>query len=97
MVGALAPTGWAQAPIATVSSCSGTSTRASLIAASTGAWAEAMEGAAVALVAARLGVHYAEVRVISNTTGDREGQRWDLATALARLTEICSGPSPNAR
>ncbi|MEK6701864.1 MAG: futalosine hydrolase [Planctomycetota bacterium] len=90
MLAALAATGWPQAPIATVSACSGTNAQAARIAASTGAWAEAMEGAGVALVAARLGVHYAEVRVISNTTGDREHQRWDLGAALSRLTEICS-------
>lgn len=90
MLAAIAAAGWPQAPIATVSTCSGANTQAARIPASTGAWAEAMEGAAVALVASRLGVHYAEVRVISNTTGDRERQRWDLATALSRLTEICS-------
>lgn len=97
MLHALTQSGWAQAPIATVSSCSGTTAQANRIAASTGAWAEGMEGAAVALVAARLGVHYAEIRVISNTTGDRERQQWNLGLALARLAEICSPGIPHDR
>jgi nucleoside phosphorylase len=54
----------------------------------TGALAEAMEGAAVGMVAARLGVAFAEVRVISNNTGDRGGQAWDLPGALAGLTRL---------
>ena len=55
----------------------------------TGAIAEAMEGGAVGVSAARVGggVWFSELRVISNTTGDRAGQRWDLSRALARLSE----------
>jgi len=75
-------------PIATVSTCSGTNTLANDIAARTGAIAEAMEGAAVAHVAHRLGVPAAELRIISNTTGDRAGQVWDLAGALRSLTSV---------
>lgn len=73
------------APVCTVSTCSGTDALAARVAARTGAMAEAMEGAAVGHVAARLGVPFAEVRVISNTTGERAGQRWDMAGALKRL------------
>ena len=75
-------------PIATVSTCSGTDALAHAIAARTAAAAEAMEGAAIALAARNLGRHYAELRIISNTTGDRPGQVWDLRGALARLTAL---------
>jgi nucleoside phosphorylase len=44
-----------------------------------------MEGAAVALVAVRHALAFAELRVISNTTGRRAGQVWKLPEALARL------------
>lgn len=71
--------------IATVSTCSGTNALAHEIVARTGAEVEAMEGAAVGLVARRLGLGFGEVRVISNTTGDRGAQRWDLGGALAAL------------
>lgn len=71
--------------IATVSTCSGTNAAAAEVTGRTGAIAEAMEGAAVALACARLGVPFAELRVISNTTGDRDAQRWDMSRALAAL------------
>ncbi len=74
--------------LATVSTCSGTDALARRIAARTSAAAEAMEGAAVALVALRLGVAFGEVRVVSNTTGDRPRQRWDLQGALSRLGDV---------
>lgn len=74
--------------IATVSECSGTDARAAMVVARTGAIAEAMEGAAVALVAARLGVEWCEIRVMSNTTGDRERQLWKIKEAIARLGEV---------
>ncbi len=92
VLAALSPLGWPQAPIATVSACSGTRARADQIARSTGAWAEGMEGAAIALAAARFGVRYGEVRIVSNTTGDRDRQEWNLKLALARLAEICTSP-----
>jgi futalosine hydrolase len=88
LLAALRPLADAAAPIATVSTCSGTDASASAVAARTGALAEAMEGAAVALAAHRLGVAFAEVRVVSNTTGSRTSQRWDLAGALARLSDL---------
>lgn len=76
------------ADIATVSTCSGTDALARLVRSRTGAAAEAMEGAAIAQVCAHLGVPFAELRVISNTTGDRPRQRWDLPGALSRLGEV---------
>lgn len=74
--------------IATVARCSGTDPAANEVVALTGAFAEAMEGAAVVMTAQRLGVPGAEVRVISNTCGDREHQHWDLSAALMRLDSI---------
>lgn len=81
------------APVATVSACSGTDAAAREIARRTGAAAEAMEGAAVGLATWRVGgaaLPFAEVRVISNTTGDRAAQRWDLRLALERLAEAAA-------
>lgn len=72
-------------PIATVAMCSGTDAAAADVARRTDAVAEAMEGAAVVHAARRLQVPAIEVRVISNTTGDRARQTWDLDGALERL------------
>ena len=73
------------APIATVATCSGTDAAAAEVARRTGAVAEAMEGAAVVHAARRLGVPAIELRVISNTTGDRDRQVWRLAEAMTAL------------
>jgi len=77
--------------IATVSTGSGTDALARELADRTGAIAEAMEGAAVGLACARAGVPFAEIRAISNTTGDRERQSWDLRAALEAISELFSG------
>ncbi len=74
--------------IATVSTCSGRDARAAEVVRRTGAVAEAMEGAACGHVAARLGRAFAEVRAISNTTGNRAAQRWDIPRALVALREV---------
>ncbi|MCC6320690.1 MAG: futalosine hydrolase [Phycisphaerales bacterium] len=77
--------------VATVSTCSGTDARAAEIARRTGAIAEAMEGAAVGHAAARSErgrVRFAELRVVSNTTGDRARQRWDFPLAFRRMTDV---------
>ncbi len=74
-----------EGPIATVATCSGTDHQAALIAARTGAKAEAMEGAAVVHAARRMGVPGIEIRSISNQTGDREGQEWNIPAALESL------------
>lgn len=78
----------AAGPVATVSTCSGTDERARGVVERTGAIAEAMEGAAIAQVAHRLGVPAGELRIISNTTGDRARQKWELVGALSRLTDV---------
>lgn len=77
-------------PVATVSACSGTDHLALMTSARTGAIAECMEGAAVGLVAGRQGVAFLELRTISNTTGDRDRQSWDIPLALERLSDLAS-------
>jgi futalosine hydrolase len=72
-------------PIATVATCSGTDVAAREVVCRTGAIAEAMEGAAVVHAARRLGVGAIELRVVSNTTGDRNRQQWDLPGAIEAL------------
>lgn len=73
--------------VATVATCSGTDAAARLVAGRTGAVAEAMEGAAVVHAARRLRTPAIELRVISNWTGNRAHQQWDLVKALAALGE----------
>lgn len=73
--------------IATVATCSGCDRLAREIVRRTGAIAEAMEGAAVLHAARRLGVPAIELRAISNTTGDRARQRWQISTAFATLRD----------
>lgn len=73
---------------ATVSTCSGTDARAAMNqAACPGVLVESMEGAAVGAVCTALGIPWAQLRVISNRTGDRDRGGWDLPGALARLHE----------
>lgn len=68
---------------ATVSACSGTDAASRTIAARTRAVVESMEGAAVAVACARLGVPWVQVRCVSNRTGDRARGGWDLPRAVA--------------
>lgn len=72
-------------PIATVATCSGTDDAAHIVRDRTGGIVEAMEGAAVVHAARRLRIPAIEVRTVSNRTGDREDQGWDLAGALTAL------------
>ncbi|MDP7070836.1 MAG: futalosine hydrolase [Phycisphaerales bacterium] len=74
-----------KARIATVATCSGTDAAANAVAERTGCAAEAMEGAAVVHAARRLSIPAIEIRSISNTTGERESQQWDLKRALRTL------------
>ncbi|MCH2138926.1 MAG: futalosine hydrolase [Phycisphaerales bacterium] len=81
-------------PIATVATCSGTDNAAQGVADRTGCDVEAMEGAAVLHAARRLGMPAIEIRSISNTTGDRDTQQWDLPGALTALgwamVDVCA-------
>lgn len=74
-------------PVACVSMCSGTDALAERVWSSTHGICEAMEGAAVALAAHRVGrgLMTGELRVISNRAGDRDQQQWDLGGALKTL------------
>lgn len=82
--------------LATVSTCSATDAIAAEIRSRTGAVAEAMEGAAAAIAVAQVSrlcgaaIPFLELRVISNTTGDRDAQRWDLRKAFDRLAELAA-------
>lgn len=78
--------------IATVSTCSGTDALAAEVARRSGAIAEGMEGAAIGHALARFapGVPFVEVRVVSNSTGDRGRQKWDIRGALARLSALAA-------
>lgn len=69
----------------TVSTCSGTDALARERAARCPAVIETMEGAAIALVCARLGVPWIGVRTVSNFTGDRDRAQWNLSLALDEL------------
>lgn len=85
LVGELGPVADRVGVIATVSTCSGRDDLAKAVAERTNAIAEAMEGAAIGHVLSNMRtvtgrhVRFAEVRVVSNTTGDRDRQVWDLA------------------
>lgn len=74
--------------IATVATCSGTDAAAAEVVRRSGAVIEAMEGAGVLHAARLLGVPAVEVRVVSNTTGDRDRQAWRIDEAFTRLDEV---------
>lgn len=91
----LAPLCDVRGTIATVSGCSGSDEAARRVAERTGALAEAMEGAAVGFTCLALRrVHglaalpFAELRIVSNTTGDRSRQVWALPDAFERLRAL---------
>jgi futalosine hydrolase len=77
--------------ITAVSTCSATDELARAIAQRTPALCEAMEGAAIALVCRRLLQPMIEVRAISNLTGSRTHQAWDITGALASLRRVVRG------
>lgn len=77
-----------QRPIATVATCSGTDDAAVEVVRRSRAVAEAMEGAGVLHAARLLGAAAVEVRVVSNTTGDRERQVWRLDEAFEALAGV---------
>ena len=74
--------------IATVSTCSGTDEAAQQVVDRTGAIAEAMEGVGVLQAACQLGVPAIEIRAISNTTGRRDAQVWDLEAGCEALSAL---------
>jgi futalosine hydrolase len=70
---------------ATVSTGSGVDALSQAYALRTGAQVESMEGGAVAAVCQRYEVPFAQLRVVSNRTGDRNKSAWDLDGALEKL------------
>lgn len=79
-----------EGPVATVATCSGTDEAAREVVRRSGAVAEAMEGAGVLHAAGLLGAPAVEVRVISNTTGDRDRQVWRLDAAFEALRDVAA-------
>jgi len=73
------------APIATVATCSGTDEHAILVQKRTRCVCEAMEGAAVVHAANKVSSPAIEIRSISNTTGNRDSQEWNIELALKNL------------
>ncbi len=69
----------------TVSTCSGTDAAADILRLRSGADVETMEGAAAAMVCARFGMPFVQLRAISNFTGDRDRGQWDLTAAVAAV------------
>jgi futalosine hydrolase len=72
---------------ATVSTGAGVESLSQAFGQRSGAQIESMEGAAAAIVCRRFGVPLAQLRAISNRTGDRKLGGWDLDRALTRLGE----------
>ena len=70
---------------ATVSTGAGVDALSQVFALRSGASVESMEGAAVASVCEHFEVPYAQLRVVSNRTGDRDKGAWDLDGAIDRL------------
>ncbi|MEZ5962285.1 MAG: futalosine hydrolase [Planctomycetota bacterium] len=75
---------------ATVSTCSASDARARELRQRSGAQVETMEGAAIALVSARFGLPWLQLRAVSNECGDRARAGWDLERALDRASEVVS-------
>jgi futalosine hydrolase len=74
----------------TVNACTGTSATGARRRQQTGADFETMEGAAVALAAAELGIPAAELRAISNYASDRDMRPANIALALNALGQRVS-------
>jgi len=67
----------------TVATCSGTNARGEELKDRFDGICENMEGAAVALIAARYGIECMELRGISNYVEDRDSSRWNISLAVA--------------
>nr|ABV27326.1 MTA/SAH nucleosidase [Chloracidobacterium thermophilum] len=77
-------------PFATVQCCSGTNAASETMQSRAEAAVENMEGLAVAWTAEQFGVPYAALRAISNMTGDRDRQQWNVPVAQAALAQAVS-------
>lgn len=76
---------WLRASSVSVSSVTGTPTRAGWLKMSCGADVENMEGFALGYATGAQDIPFLEVRTISNLVGSREEDEWDLKGALAAL------------
>ncbi|NVB40969.1 futalosine hydrolase [Pseudenhygromyxa sp. WMMC2535] len=72
---------------ATVSTCAGVDALSQAYALRSGAAVESMEGAAAAAVCESFSVPFAQLRAVSNHTGDRDMGAWNLEGAVSRLTQ----------
>lgn len=78
-------------PILTLSTVTGTSRTAEILAARIpGAAAEAMEGYGVAIAAQQAGIPVMELRAISNAVGPRQRELWKIGDALQTLEHVFS-------
>lgn len=72
----------------TVSSGSGTDAAAARIEEAWNPLVESMEGAAAALVAWKYGVRFSEIRGVSNLTGNRKREEWEIPAACEIAARI---------
>ncbi len=75
-------------PMATVSCCSASLQRASMVAEVSGAWVENMEGAGVAAAAKCRHTPLLEIRGISNWAGDVKRENWTVGPVLEKMGSI---------
>lgn len=75
-------------PFATVSACTGTTTRAREIEARFGVICENMEGCAIAQICAIYDVPFIEVRGISNIVEDRDRESWDITAGAGNCQSV---------
>ncbi|NJB68215.1 futalosine hydrolase [Desulfobaculum xiamenense] len=98
-MGLTLPAHWARAGMLTVSGVTGTPQRLSILRERyPDARTEGMEGFALALACAQLGLPFLEIRTVSNRVGSRAAEDWNLPQALERLAEVATtllgGASP---
>ena len=79
----------AQGPFVTVSSITGSFTKAAVLSQAFSPVMESMEGAAAAHVAALYQVPMVEIRAASNRVGERDKARWDIQRAVLTVADIC--------
>lgn len=88
VAGQLGNTAIAAGRFLTVATCSGTTARGTELTDRFGGICENMEGAAVALMAARYGIECLELRGISNHVEDRDRTRWNINLAVANSQRL---------
>ncbi|MFO7816155.1 MAG: futalosine hydrolase [Thermodesulfobacteriota bacterium] len=84
-LGVCPPRNWPRKTFLTVSGVSGTAEQARELGVNFKAQLENMEGFALALVAARAGIPFLEIRSVSNIAGSRAKKDWDFPLAFKAL------------